>query len=341
MWILIASFLISLITSLFLTKHLIKFFKKNNIIAIDLHKKNEPRVANSGGISVFFSLLFGLMFFTAIQTFVYDATNQLVYLFAAILTIFLVVIVGFFDDLNSSEVVKGKRKKRIGLKQWQKPLLTIPAAIPLMAVKAGVTSMAIPLIGNVNFGLLYPLLLIPIGVVGASNVVNMFAGFNGSEAGMGVVYTLSLGVFAFISGEIVAAAILFATAGALIGFLKYNWCPAKILVGDSLTYCLGAVVASSVIIGNMERAGIIVLFPFIIEFFLKARSRFKASCLGKLRKDGKLDPPYGKKIYSLTHVIMNLGKFTEKQVAIRMIVLESLFCILLFIYLLINLGAIL
>jgi UDP-N-acetylglucosamine--dolichyl-phosphate N-acetylglucosaminephosphotransferase len=338
MWALIASFVISLITSLFLTKLLIEFFIKNNIIALDLQKVNKPKVANSGGIPVFFSILLGLMFFTAIQTFVYETTSQLVYLFAAILTIFLIVIVGFFDDLNSSEVIEGKKEKRIGLKQWQKPLLTLPAAIPLMVVRTGVTSMAIPMIGNVNFGLLYPLLLVPIGVVCASNVVNMFAGFNGSEAGMGVIYTISLGIFALIFGEMVAAVILFTTAGALIGFLKYNWYPAKILAGDSLTYGLGAVVASSVIIGNMERAGIIILFPFIIEFFLKAISKFKASCLGKLRKDGKLNSPYGKKIYSLTHVIMNLNKFTEKQVAIRMILIELVFCLLLFIYLLINLG---
>lgn len=331
MWTLIGSFLFSFLSSLILTKNLIPFFKNNNIIALDLHKRKKPKLANSGGIPVSLSLMIGLMFFIAIQTFVYGITNQMVYLFASILTIILITLIGFFDDLNRSEVVVGKRKIRKGLKKWQKPLFTAPAAIPLMVVSAGVTSMSIPLIGSINFGILYPLILIPIGVIGAANVVNLLGGFNGSEAGMGIIYCLSLGIYALINGRIISAAIFLSAAGALIGFLKYNLYPAKILSGDSLTYCLGSLVASGVIIGNMERAGIIALTPFAIEFLLKITSRFKASCLGKLRKDGKLDPPYRKKIYSITHIIMNLGKFNEKQVATLMIIIQIIFSLLIFI----------
>ncbi|MCX6821755.1 MAG: glycosyl transferase family 4, partial [Candidatus Aenigmarchaeota archaeon] len=168
----------------------------------------------------------------------------------------------------------------------------------------------------------------PIGVVGVANAVNLLGGFNGSEAGMGVVYCLSLGIYALLINETVSAVIFFSTVGALIGFLKYNWFPAKILSGDSLTYCLGAVVVAGVIIGNMERAGIITMTPFIIEFLLKLRSKFKASCLGKLRDDGKLDSPYGKKIYSWTHIIMNLKKLTEKQVTIILIFIQIIFSLL-------------
>ena len=329
MWtIFIVSFFISTLTSLFLTKSLIPFLERNNIIALDLHKKKKPKIANSGGISVSLSLIIGLMFFVASQTFIFKVMDQMVYLFAAILTILLITIIGFFDDLNRSDVVNGKKEIRTGLGKWQKPIFTIPAAIPLMAVSAGVTSMAIPLLGEMNFGILYPLLLIPIGVVGVANAVNLLGGFNGSEAGMGVVYCLSLGIYALLINEPVSAVIFFSTVGALIGFLKYNWSPAKILSGDSLTYCLGAVVVAGVIIGNMERAGIITMTPFIIEFLLKLRSKFKASCLGKLRDDGKVDSPYGKKIYSWTHIIMNLKKLTEKQVTIILIFIQIIFSLL-------------
>lgn len=328
MWILIGSFLISLLTSLFLTKSLISFFKNNKIIALDLHKKKKSRVANSGGIPVSLSLLIGSMFFIAIQTFVFRKTEQMVFLFASILTILLITIIGFFDDLNRKDVLAGKKKIRKGLKQWQKPLFTAPAAIPLMVVSAGVTTMGIPFIGSINFGILYPLFLIPIGVVGAANAINLLGGFNASEAGMGVIYCLSLGIYALLHNELVSAVIFLSTVGALIGFLKYNWFPAKILSGDSLTYCLGAVVASGVIVGNMERAGIIVMTPFLIEFLLKLGSGLKASCLGKLRKDGKLNPPYGKKIYSWTHIIMNLGKLTEKQVTLCLILIQIFFGLL-------------
>lgn len=329
MWILLSSFILSFLASLFLTKFLIPFFRRNDIIALDLHKKRKPKTANSGGISVSISLMSGLMLFIAIQTFIFNITSQMVYLFASILTILLITIIGFFDDLNRSEVILGKRKVRRGLKKWQKPIFTVPAAIPLMVVSAGVTTMGIPLIGSVNFGILYPLLLIPIGVVGAANAINLLGGFNGLEAGMGIVYCSFLGVFAFLHNEIVSAAIFLSTAGALFGFLRYNWFPAKILSGDSLTYCLGAVVASGVIIGNMERAGMIIMIPFFIELFLKLRSRLTASCLGKLRRNGRLDAPYPK-IYSLTHVVMKLGKFTEKQVSIILILSQIIFGLLIF-----------
>jgi UDP-N-acetylglucosamine--dolichyl-phosphate N-acetylglucosaminephosphotransferase len=332
MWrILVISFFISALTSIFLTKYLIQFFERNNIIALDLHKKKKPKIANSGGIPVSLSLIVGLMFFIAVQTFVFKIINQMVYLFAAILTILLITIIGFFDDLNRSDVINGEKEIRTGLKKWQKPLFTIPAAIPLMAVSAGRTSMIIPFLGLINFGILYPLLLIPIGVVVTANAVNLLGGFNGSETGMGVVYCLSLGIYALLNDKLISAAIFFSAAGALIGFLKYNWFPARILSGDSLTYCLGAVVAAGIIVGSMERAGIITMAPFLIEFLLKFRSKFKASCLGKLRNDGKLDSPYGKNIYSLTHIIMNLKKLTEKQVTIILIFIQIIFSLLPFI----------
>lgn len=327
--------IVSLITSWYLTKYMISFFKRNSIIALDLHKKQKPKRANSGGIPVCLSLVMGLMVFIAAQTFIFkttfiEPTNQMVFLFASVLTIFLITIIGFFDDLNSSDVVAGSRKIRKGLRKWQKPLFAIPAAIPLMVVSAGETSMGLPLIGPINFGVLYPLFLIPLGVVFAANAINLLGGFNGSEAGMGIIYCLFLGIYALYHGEIISGAIFFSALGALIGFLKFNWFPAKILPGDSLTYCLGAVVAAGVIVGNMERAGIIMMAPFIIEFLLKLRSKFTASCLGKLRKDGKLNPPYGKKIYSWTHIIMNFGELTERQVTIILILIQILFGVLLF-----------
>ncbi|MBL7169812.1 MAG: hypothetical protein ISS48_02240 [Candidatus Aenigmarchaeota archaeon] len=331
MWALAGTFLISLIFSLVLTRFLIPFFKRNNIVALDLQKKEKPLIANSGGIPVFFGLFMGLMFFIGVQVFVFNITEQLVYLFAAILTIFLITLIGFFDDLNAREVLEGKRKIRKGLKQWQKPLLTLPAAIPLMVVKTGFTSMFIPFIGNINFGLLYPLILVPFGVVGAANMINLLGGFNGSEAGMGVVYCTTLGIYSLIINQIVSAAIFFSCVGALIGFLKYNWVPAKILSGDSIQYLLGSVVASGVILGNMEKAGLFLMLPFAIEFLLKLRGRLNVHCMGKLRKDGKLDPPYGKKIYSWTHLIMNIRPLTEKQVTIMLILMQVIFSLMFFI----------
>ncbi|MCS7139823.1 MAG: hypothetical protein N3F04_06270 [Candidatus Nezhaarchaeota archaeon] len=321
--------LISFVVTLFITPYLMRFLYLAGVVGLDLQKKDRPKLPTSGGICVAFGVLAGLLSYVGIKTFVYGLQIQAINLLAVISSILMVMFVGLLDDLNVGErAIKTKEGEdiRIGLPQWIKPLITLPAAIPLMVIMAGHTTMSIPFIGEVDFGIFYPLILIPIGVVGASNAVNLLGGFNGMEAGMGIVYMLSLGIYALIKQN-VAAVIFLTSFASLLGFVRYNWYPAKILPGDSLTYLLGSLVAAGVIVGNMEKVGIIVLTPFIIEFFLKARSKFKASCLGKLREDGRLDPPYGRKIYSLTHIMLQLRP-TEKQVVLAMIILELIFCLI-------------
>jgi len=341
MIILLASIIVSAAVTFLITPHFIRFLRDSGIVGFDLQKKNRPKLATSGGICVAFGVLAGLLTYIGLQTFIVmqgrleEEWLWLVPLLAVTSSVLIVMFIGFLDDLNVklyTENTKEGRDIRIGLPQWLKPLLTLPAAIPLMVINTGKSAMAIPFVGEVNFGIIYPLLLIPLGVVGASNAVNMLAGFNGLEAGMGIVYFLGLGISAVLNPRATTggAVILLVTFAALVGFFWYNWYPARILPGDSLTYLLGSVVASGIIIGNMEKAGIIAMLPFIIEFFLKLRVKFKASCLGKLREDGKLDPPYGKKIYSLTHLIMNLKPMTEKQVTIILILIQALFTILIF-----------
>jgi len=338
MEILIVSMLASLLTTFIITPYFIRFLQAAGIVGLDLQKRDKPQLATSGGICVAFGVLAGLLTYIGCQTFyskflLRDNIAWLIPLLAVTSSVLIVMFVGLLDDLN----VKSKRVKtkeghdiRVGFPQWIKPLLTLPAAIPLMATSAGVSSMAIPFVGHVHLGILYPLLLIPLGFLGASNMVNLLAGFNGLEAGMGIVYLLGLGISALLHDRTSGAVTFLVTFAALIGFIRYNWYPAKILPGDSLTYLLGSIVASGVIVGNMERNGIIIMFPFIIEFFLKFRAKFRVSCLGKLREDGKLDPPYGGKIYSLTHAVMNLRPLTEKQVTLILILVQALFAILVF-----------
>lgn len=326
MWSEVISCLIAFSSTLLITPLLARFLYQVGIVGLDLHKRDKPKLPSAGGLAVACGVVAGLLSYVGIKTFVYGLQQQAIHLLAAISSLLIITFIGFMDDLNVKKrkiEIKSCKDIRIGLPQWLKPLLTLPAAIPLMVTMAGHTTMNIPLLGSVDFGILYPLILVPIGVVGASNAVNLLGGFNGVEAGMGIVYTLALGIYA-LTHESIAAVIFLVSFASLLAFLPFNWYPAKILPGDSLTYLLGSVVATGVIIGNMEKIGMMVLAPFIIEFFLKARSKFKASCLGKLRKDGRLDPPYGKEIYSLTHLILQFHP-TEKQVTLSLIVVVALF----------------
>ncbi len=323
--------IISFLSTYFLTSFFTKYFKQVGIVSTDVHKKSKPLVPSSGGVPVCLGIVISLLFFIFTQVFFLNKKEEIVYVFSSLTSILLVMFAGFLDDINTRQVKVGKYiEGKEGLKRWQRPLLTVPAAIPLMAIMAGYTTMSIPFIGSVNFGIYYPLIIVPIGVIGASNMINMLGGYNGLEGTLGLIYTTSLGIFSFIHGRYIVSAILLATSASLLAFLRYNWYPAKILPGDSLTYLLGAVVAVSAIIGNMEKAAVITMSPFLFQGVLKFYSRIKlgrfASDLGILRKDGTIKSKY-KKIYSLTHIALRFVN-TEKKVVIFLSCIQLFFSIL-------------
>lgn len=325
-WLLYSSLLISFLVTYSITPILIRYLRKINLVVKDVHKENTPFVPISGGLAVLSGVMGGLMWYVFIQTFYYESPETLLLLFSAITTILLITFIGFIDDL----VIEKTKDESSGLKQWQKPILTLLAAVPLMVVKAGTSTMLIPLLGRIDVGLLYPLLFVPIGIVGASNMVNMFAGFNGSETGMGIVYIGMLGLYAYFHSRYSAAAIAGITVLALFAFYQYNKVPAKILAGDSLTYLLGGVLVTIAVLGNIERAALIVSIPFFIEFLLKARGKLKKKSIGTY-ENGKVKSLYGNQIYSIPHLLTRTGKFTEKQVVYFMILVQLIFSSLIWI----------
>jgi UDP-N-acetylglucosamine--dolichyl-phosphate N-acetylglucosaminephosphotransferase len=328
----LVSILISFFTTLFITPGMKKFLFRIGIVAKDQQKPGRPLLPTSGGILVIAGVLMGGFFFMGVNTFVLHMNINLLYLLAAYCSILIITIIGFVDDINIRAIPvknKGLEDYRIGLKQWQKPLLTLPAAIPLMVISAGVTHMNMPFLGNLEFGLVYPLILIPLAVVVVSNATNMLAGMNGLETGLGLVSTFSLGVYLLSMGRIEAGMIAFTAAFSLLAFLLWNRYPAKFLPGDSLTYLVGATIAAAVIMGNVEKFGIIIFTPWIIEFFLKLRSGFRARSLGDLQRDGSLRAPY-KKIYSLTHLMMKIRPMKERNITLIIVSFEVVMCAIAF-----------
>ncbi len=314
-------FIISFFVTLYIIPYLIRYLYAIGIIVKDMNKKDKPFVPISGGVAVFIGIFASIMGLIFIQTFFYRAPADFLILFFVVLTcLFIITFVGFIDDMI---IDRGKNHSR-GLKQWQKPLLTLSAAIPLMVLNAGTKEVGLPFFGVVDFGLFYTFFLIPLGVVGAANMVNLLAGFNGMEAGMGLVYTFMLGLFAYVNDRYIAAVLAFSCFAALLAFYYYNRYPAKILPGDSLTYLLGGVIACIAILGNIEKAAIISSIPFFIEFLLKLRSRLKAQSYGYF-KDGKVHSFYNDAVYSIPHLFTRTGKYTEKQVTYFMMAIQLFF----------------
>ena len=314
--------ILSFVTAYFATPILIRYLRRIGLIVKDQNKEGKPLVPISGGLSVISGVLVGLMYYIFILVFFYKDLTQISLIFAVLITLFLTCIIGFLDDL----IINKTKDASVGLRQWQKPLLTLIPAIPLMVINAGNSVMAVPFLGEVDFGLLYPLILIPIGVMIASNMVNLLAGMNGLEAGMGLIYIGSLGLYAYVNHGFEAAAIAAVVFAALLSFYYFNKFPAKILPGDSLTYLLGGALAAIAVVGNLEKAALICSVPFILEFLLKSRSKFKAQSYGYY-DNGNIHSLHDK-VYSLIHFFTIKPKFTERQITYSFILVELFFATL-------------
>ncbi|MCK5594405.1 MAG: glycosyl transferase family 4, partial [Candidatus Aenigmarchaeota archaeon] len=159
---------ISFIFTYLLIPAYIKKAKQAGMVGVDKYKVEKKEVAESGGITILFGYLIALFM---ILEFFQEFTVQI---FAVTTTVLLVAFIGMVDDFYNIS--------------WRtKTLLPLLAAPPLMVIKAGVTAMYLPFIGTVDFGIVYTLILIPLAITGAANAVNMVAGYNGLEAGLGVL----------------------------------------------------------------------------------------------------------------------------------------------------------
>jgi UDP-N-acetylglucosamine--dolichyl-phosphate N-acetylglucosaminephosphotransferase len=238
---------------------------------------------------------------------------NMLFLLAVIATVLMLSLIGVVDDL-------------LDMRQWVKALLPLLAAVPLMAVRAGHSTVWIPFVGRVNFWIYYPLVLVPLGVTGAANAVNMLAGFNGLEVGMGVVAMGSLSMIAWQTGQATALLLLVCGLGALLGMLYFNWYPARIFIGDVGTLSIGAILASACIIGNFEVAGVIVIVPYAADFLFKAAHGFPSKgWWGELGQDGKLHCP-GHSPVSLCQLIMKLtGGIHERTLVLILMGIEVIF----------------
>jgi UDP-N-acetylglucosamine--dolichyl-phosphate N-acetylglucosaminephosphotransferase len=153
------------------------------------------------------------------------------------------------------------------------------------------------------------------------NLTNMLAGFNGMESGMGIIMFSAMALIAASIGSVEMALIAFSMIGALLAFSYFNFFPAKVFPGDVGTLTIGAALGSMVIIGNLESAGAILVIPYVIDFFIKAKNRFPHT--RQEIKDGKLYPKDGK-VKGLVHLVMKLSKgITERKLVVAFIAMEA------------------
>jgi UDP-N-acetylglucosamine--dolichyl-phosphate N-acetylglucosaminephosphotransferase len=319
MLLVLASLFFSFFLAFLVTARVLPFMiarmKQRHITGIDANKIGRPKIAEMGGICVWLGFTTGIIASIFVFSYLKWIEINLTFLLAGFSTIAMVGFLGVIDDLI------GWKK---GLRQWQHALIPVFAALPLMAIKVSnppifipffgfaPAQFVIPFVGVVSFGVIYSLIFVPIGVTGASNAANMLAGLNGLEAGLGAIISATMLAIALAQGQVEAAIVSIAMLGALIAFLRFNWYPARVFGGDSLTLMIGASIATAAILGNMEKIGVLLLAIYFAELLLKARFRMQREGFGIPAKDGTLLAP--KQVASVTHVVMRLGRFSEKRV---------------------------
>ncbi len=290
---LLATIFISFFCALFVIPFWIRKARQENLVGKDMHKKDKRKIAEGGGVSVMFGFSIGVLLYLAINTFYFKRSDFLASIFAILTTLFIATMLGSIDDLL------GWKK---GLSKSMRIVMMLFAAIPLMAINAGESILL-----GIDFGLLYPLFLIPLGIVGASTTFNFLAGYNGLESSQGILILSALSIATFLTGNSWLSVIALCMAAALIAFYIFNKYPAKIFPGDTLTYPVGALIAVIAILGNIEKIAVFFFIPYILETILKLRGWLRKESFAKLNKDGSLEMPY-EKIYGLEHLAIKILK---------------------------------
>ena len=221
----------------FLTAFTLTYFAIPSIIQIARAKhlydepversSHEVRTPSLGGIGIFSGAIFSIVLWTPFEIF-----GNLQYILCAMLILFLI---GAKDDISPVSPTK----KLVG--QFM--------AASILVFKSDIQLES--LYGLLNFtGQLPSLLAISLSILTIlviTNAFNLIDGINGLAGSIGALIAGTLGCWFFTTGNIEYATVAFATVGATLAFLKYNFTPAQLFMGDTGSLILGLVTAILVI----------------------------------------------------------------------------------------------
>ncbi|HSI97756.1 MAG TPA: MraY family glycosyltransferase [Gaiellaceae bacterium] len=252
-----------------------------------LHRHPIPRL---GGLAIFFGILVPALAFLDLSS-----ESRGVLLGATVAT-----VVGAIDDFRglSPPVKLGGQ--------------VAAAAIPPM-FGVWVDHFTFPLLGVVDLPAWLGVSLSILFIVAVMNMVNFLDGLDGLAAGVCAIAGMTFAILALSLGKTDPAILSAVVAGACVGFLRHNFFPARIFMGDSGALGLGFILAAVSIQGLLKTASTVVLLlpllvlavPIIDTSFVVAR-RLKHN-----------RPIYAADRSHLHHRFMNIG-FSQRRAAVTM-----------------------
>lgn len=210
----------------------------------------EPR-ANAGGLAIYTGVIAAIILAGCLSPIVLAKVQ--VAILAILLGGSVLVIVGFIDDQFG------------GLPPLFRIIVQILAALLLVVCKIQIH---IVYFGAPIDGIL-SILVTVFWIVGITNAVNLMDGMDGLAGGVSFITAMSL-LAVSAQFEIRAAATLISAgvAGAALGFLRHNYHPSRIFMGDAGAYFLGYVLAATSILGSAKVTTTTALIPTMLLFLV-------------------------------------------------------------------------
>lgn len=208
-----------------------------------VHKKPMPSL---GGLAIYLAFILG---FFIVYPVIKGIDGNLVW--GMIIGGSIIVLVGALDD-------------RFDLSPKWKLLGQILAAVAVISFGLDIESVNVPFVEtSISLGWLsYPLTIL--WIVGITNAINLIDGLDGLCSGVSAIATASIMVLALLMGNVTVVLLCAVLLGSIIGFLFYNFYPAKIFMGDSGALFLGFSLATLSILEFKQAALVTFLVPIFI-----------------------------------------------------------------------------
>jgi UDP-GlcNAc:undecaprenyl-phosphate GlcNAc-1-phosphate transferase len=301
------AFLLAFVTAFVVTPYTIRLAKK--VGAIDIPEKrrvNVKPIPRLGGIAVIVGFLLSCTYLLTVMTlektfFPFGEEQYFHKLMGLLLAILVLAVFCFIDDVKGLPAVV----KLIGQ--------TI-AAIIVVSFGIQIDNINIPFLEKTlifsNHAYIYILSIC--WIIGITNAINLIDGLDGLSSGITLISCFSLIiVFTMNQSPIIAIILITALAGAIVGFLPYNFNPAKTFIGDTGAQFLGFSLAVISILGTAKTYTLLVLIsPLIILAIPIADTLF--AIVRRIIKGRSIKAVFSPDTGHLHHKLMKKG-YTQKQ----------------------------
>lgn len=218
-----------------------------------VHTSAIPRL---GGVAIYLSVMLALSSLFLVSNLV---TESLAYynpvFFKVLIPSTLVLLLGVYDDLRGTNAIV----KFIGL--------GLIASL-FYAMGGRIEALAVPFVGIVHFPAVLSFVLTVFWLVAISNAFNLIDGVDGLATGAALFSSVVILVVALSGGHSVMIVVTIVICGGLAGFLRYNFNPASIFLGDSGALFVGFLLASLSLLGAQKATTAIAVITPILAFGL-------------------------------------------------------------------------